>query len=282
MKKTEMVRGEMVQVTPKTAGEWLEKNLFAVNDGELRNRKVRGRIEDKYYNIMRRGQWNECNGETIKFDSDGNLIDGQHRLLAIIASGTTIMSLVVQCATNAGYVDERPRSAGAEAKIRGAKRGNAMMACCRWMWRYMRQELNPGGPIWGSSASFTELWDLYLQNPDIAHSVGITGAKSLSGAPHATLAFVHFMGSRTSLDKADQFITDLASGANLADGSPALALIRAPKTLDGNRSSALRDKIAAMTAKAWIAYESGRQIKLCKVGPSERFPRFRTNWPAPD
>jgi hypothetical protein len=271
----EMLSAEVLKVTPTLAQRW----LATMPPGS--NRNVSKLFVDKYSREMASGNW-ELNGKALIFNRDGHLIDGQHRLLAIIASGTTIMSLVVQCATNAGYVDERPRSAGAEAKIRGAKRGNAMMACCRWMWRYMRQELNPGGPIWGSSASFTELWDLYLQNPDIAHSVGITGAKSLSGAPHATLAFVHFMGSRTSLDKADQFITDLASGANLADGSPALALIRAPKTLDGNRSSALRDKIAAMTAKAWIAYESGRQIKLCKVGPSERFPRFRTNWPAPD
>lgn len=44
---------------------------------------------------MRNGRW-DANGETIKFDSEGNLLDGQHRLQAIAMSGTSQKLLVVR------------------------------------------------------------------------------------------------------------------------------------------------------------------------------------------
>jgi hypothetical protein len=41
------------------------------------------------------GNWKE-NGETVKLDSNGNIIDGQHRLQAIVDSGVTIELILVE------------------------------------------------------------------------------------------------------------------------------------------------------------------------------------------
>lgn len=270
-----MPTADIVKVTPAIAKRWLAEMP------PQSNRNVSKLYVEKYAREMSAGNW-DMNGKGIVFDEAGHLIDGQHRLHAVIMANCPVMMLVIRNARNVGYVDERPRSAGAEATIRGARNGNTMIATVRWLWRYMRGELKLDGTVWSSAASFSELWELYEANPDVSLSVAETGPKNFSGTPHATLAFVHFMASRTSHDAANRFIADLQSGTNLPDGSPVLALMKAAKTGSIGRSSMYRDRLCAMAAKAWLAYEGGRTIKRLRIIDGEKFPRFRTNWPEPD
>lgn len=48
-----------------------------------------------YAQDMREGNWKE-NGETIKVDTNGNIIDGQHRLQAVVDSGVSIEFIFVE------------------------------------------------------------------------------------------------------------------------------------------------------------------------------------------
>lgn len=48
-----------------------------------------------YAKDMKDGNWKE-NGETIKIDKNGNVIDGQHRLQAIVDSGVTIELIIIE------------------------------------------------------------------------------------------------------------------------------------------------------------------------------------------
>lgn len=75
-------------ITPNDARRYLAKN---VNNYRTVNRhKV-----NLYARDMKSGNWQE-NGEAIKFNNRGELVDGQHRLEAIIASDTDIHSLVIR------------------------------------------------------------------------------------------------------------------------------------------------------------------------------------------
>jgi hypothetical protein len=67
-------------ITPKVAEAWLNANKS--------NRKLRDGIVEKYANDMKRGGWTNC-PEPISFYADGDLADGQHRLWAIVESGTS-------------------------------------------------------------------------------------------------------------------------------------------------------------------------------------------------
>ena len=79
---------DIVLVTKSMAQEWL--NNFNTN-----NRKAKRHIVDKYADQMSRGQW-VVNGDTICFDITGTLIDGQHRLLAVIKSEVPLRTTVVR------------------------------------------------------------------------------------------------------------------------------------------------------------------------------------------
>lgn len=58
-------------------------------------RKVKQNIVNKYADDMKNAKWLFC-GDSIRFDTDGNCIDGQHRLRAIIKSKCPQKFVVVE------------------------------------------------------------------------------------------------------------------------------------------------------------------------------------------
>lgn len=63
--------------------------------GNTSNRRLRRRTVDRYADIMRRGEWLQT-PETISVGSNGVLLNGQHRLLAVMQSGTQQTFLLVR------------------------------------------------------------------------------------------------------------------------------------------------------------------------------------------
>ena len=74
-------------VTPETAREWLKRNGG--------NRAMRRSTIDQYAKRMMSGQW-VITDQGVSFDVHGNLINGQHRLEAIVKSGVAAVLLVVR------------------------------------------------------------------------------------------------------------------------------------------------------------------------------------------
>ena len=74
-----------MEVTPELAAEWLKENI--------NNRKIRLDHVKKIAADIKAGKW-ILTGDAIRF-SDSRLIDGQHRLLAIVQSGTTVETVVM-------------------------------------------------------------------------------------------------------------------------------------------------------------------------------------------
>ncbi len=75
-----------VKVTPSLAKRLLERNV--------RNRKISEKVVQKYVEEIRAGEWG-LTPAGVGFDSDGVLVDGQHRLAAIVRSGLAAPLLVV-------------------------------------------------------------------------------------------------------------------------------------------------------------------------------------------
>jgi hypothetical protein len=69
-----------VYITPETAAKMLAKNVG--------NRSPRMSTVRFYAAEMKAGRWQETH-QALAVDCDGNLVDGQHRLLAVVASGTS-------------------------------------------------------------------------------------------------------------------------------------------------------------------------------------------------
>lgn len=86
---------ETIYVTPQQAEEWLYKNADF-------QRKLRDSIVDKYARDMINGQW-KLTHQGIAFDTKGRLIDGQHRLAAVVKAGVPVKMLVVRDSPSEAY-----------------------------------------------------------------------------------------------------------------------------------------------------------------------------------
>src|SRR6516225_3546597 len=74
-------------VTPEKARAWLDLNH--------RNRTLSAGSVARLAAAMRRGEWMPDSTDAIGIDLDGGVINGQHRLQAVIESGIEIEMLVV-------------------------------------------------------------------------------------------------------------------------------------------------------------------------------------------
>ena len=74
-----------VNVTPEMAKQWLLSNNF--------NRPLKPRLVENYVRQILAGNWRRTH-QGIAFDAEGVLLDGQHRLHAILQSGQTVPMLI--------------------------------------------------------------------------------------------------------------------------------------------------------------------------------------------
>jgi hypothetical protein len=75
-----------IQIIPKL-GPPLATMLLELLSGHQRS--VRQTAVDEYARAMKEGRW-RWNGDSIRLDDTRHVIDGQHRLLAVVQSGATI------------------------------------------------------------------------------------------------------------------------------------------------------------------------------------------------
>lgn len=75
-------------ITPDMAAKYLDRNIAS-------NRRMRMNWVNRMAADMRAGEWEEENPQnTLIFNTKGQLVDGQHRLMAIITSGCAVKMFV--------------------------------------------------------------------------------------------------------------------------------------------------------------------------------------------
>ena len=78
---------EVETVSPEEAAKYLEHNA--------KHRKIKEKKVDAYMKEMQDGKW-QLNGKVLIFDANGRLLNGQHRLSAVVKSGVPLTVLVVR------------------------------------------------------------------------------------------------------------------------------------------------------------------------------------------
>lgn len=123
-------------ITPDIAKRYLS--------GNQNNRKLSPSIVNQYSESIKRGEW-KLNGESIKFDNDGKLIDGQHRLHAIIKANTGIEMLVISGLNKEVFstIDAgKKRTAGDCLSIQGIPNYNSIASIIRIYLKMKTSDVN--------------------------------------------------------------------------------------------------------------------------------------------
>src|SRR5438876_1801624 len=134
------MRSRVQTITPKKAQEYLEHNTT--------NRPLSQRTVRDFAQAMVRGEWRVTH-QGIAFDTNGVLVDGQHRLAAIVEADVPVeMTVFTEVPVGAFDVLDtgKRRNAADVLAIEGEKSAVMLAAMVRTVWLYEnRPELNWSG-----------------------------------------------------------------------------------------------------------------------------------------
>lgn len=208
----------LVKVTPEIATEWLGRNRV--------NRVITKSKVKQYQSDMEQGKWAGI-GDPIRFTKTGRLMDGQHRLLALVAAGVKIQFVVMVGLSDEDFdkVDTgKPRQAGDVLSIEGLGPWQARIAGTAAHWVIGKAQ---GRPLHSTTKSSNHVVRSFLlDNPKFVKSVECVEQLPRRNPPmsHSLAAALHWQFSRIDAALADQFMNGLFIGDNLRKDSPVLAL----------------------------------------------------------
>ncbi len=254
------------RITPEDAGV-----LLAAND---HNRNIRPPRVTQLANAIRRGEW-EVNGQTLKVAANGTLIDGQHRLHAVMESGIPIETLVmrdlppeVQDTVDTG----RKRRLADILKIEGYRDTHALAAAVNILYRYrsgLRIDYSQAG-----APSPPQAMELIAKEPQIVDSVKMARvlAKHLHG-PIGVFSAMHCVFVQVDPEPAEEFFEKLKLGEELAKGDPVLHLrgqLNRPQKDRGYTQSPAT--VTGLICKAFNLRREGRRVNLLTFRKNEKIP----------
>jgi len=244
-------RAELVLVTPELAESWLGKNT--------QNRPLKKNKIALYARDMAAGRW-QITGETIKFGTDGRLLDGQNRLHAVIQSDTSIQCLVVygvhpsaQDVMDSGVA----RSAGDALAMAGMRNAKSVAAAAR-----IAMAIDGKLKIAATNFTNSEVQTWVMDHPEIAEASDALGADArLIPLPASVRIYCLWRLAQIDPDNADEFFTRFATAVGLPQGSPILALRRRLQGDYGTERRITQEEQVISVFRAWNAWREGRPLQ---------------------
>lgn len=255
-----------ITITPALAKELLKRNT--------RNRKLRERAVGDYARDIAAGHWS-LNGEAIKIAANGDVLDGQHRLRAILQADTSVDMFVViglDPAAQETMDSGRKRSTGDVLSLRAEENSTTLAAILRRVWAWQQGDHKFKGRQTPTTAECAALLDTH---PGIRRSAEIATRvrQSFPHIPQSVLGTCHHLFNEISPDETAWFFQRLADGAELPLGHPILALRTrvTSERLDNVRLS--EDRFMAYLIRTWNAFRDGRDLARLIHKPGTEIPQ---------
>ncbi|MFE4537826.1 hypothetical protein ACFRKB_22525 [Streptomyces scopuliridis] len=263
----------IVKVTPEIAETFLSR-------ASVNRRLNTGHVRALADTILR-GEW-KLTHQGIAFDKAGALLDGQHRLQAIIEANTPVEMVVFDGLSKDVFsvLDTgRRRSAADTLLSTGAKYLPLLSSTIRHviLFKTMPNEPWSGARSHVSNdrilAAYNEDRDRYGE----AVTIGRELSKHLFASPTAAAVGFFVTNEVAPAANIDEWILGLKSGASLDPGDARLALREVPKDTQkrgSKRRMDMRDQVA-IYIKAWNAWmepEKAGELRLRRLRKGENMP----------
>jgi hypothetical protein len=264
-----------VKITPTMARKFLERN-------RENNRRPKTAKVSAYARDMVAGRW-LLTGEAIKFDTDGFLMDGQNRLLAVIEAGKSARFSVVydldpqamsvmDTGASRSFGDVLAVAYGTPDKYQVSSIVRWILAIERGVWR------GSGG---GFNPTHAEVAERYERTPEAFVTAGSRGRDvALEGLGVASAAgTAYYLFAEIHADEVKGFFDNLISGANMAEGSAVLTLRRRLTRASKAAHRLHRAEQLALFIRAWNAYRRDEPIHKLIITPDAKL--THDNFPKP-
>lgn len=234
----------------------------------LNNRTIRWNRVSSYADSMKAGLWMDT-GESLKFDIEGRLIDGQHRLLACVEADVPITMLVVRGLPTEAFkvidsglgrkTSDVVQAMGTSNAVNVASSVSLLLA---WRADCLRDNSKRTKII--KRTDIVRFVEDHFEIISEAVSKASNRARKtwrINSAAICALGIELYLADRR--EKFDEFYDSLVSGENLSNGDPRLTLIKwagqAPRTAEVSS-----DHLWACV-RAWNAWSQGEPLKQIKA-----------------
>ena len=245
----------VIPVDSEMAKRWLSLNK--------NNRPLSNSVVNRYVSDMAHGRWRFA-GDPIRFDTMGNLLDGQHRLTALSrVPGITVQFLVLRGLdhdTQTVMDQGSKRTPGQQLALTGLKNYSAVAASSRiyiaWAEGMFFKDVKQRGSITTSMieefvrdnaelvSKFNAIYQNVLKNDARQAVAGAAAMRFLAVDDAAASEFFHL----------------LATGAG-HEGHPIVALDQRLRNLRRNRQILPDRDVIAYFVISWNAWRDGKELK---------------------
>jgi hypothetical protein len=254
--------GQIMHVTPEMASRWLE--------GNTHNRRINQTHVNRLAEEMKAGRW-RLTHQGIAFSASGTLLDGQHRLWAIVLSGATVKVRVFfnEPAGNEGAIDGGlSRSDADRLTLTGKFEGGVSrnhLAALRVMLRGLKEPTCIGiAVLEAEMVKHKGAIDFALGNLASDHSRGVANSVT-----RGVLARAFYSTDR---DKLTHFCDVLKTGLSGEADQPIILLRDYLGKCPRSRKANILAEQYAKTERALLAYLRGERLSKLYAGTFELFP----------
>lgn len=263
----EGIRVDLMTIDAALAKKWLKRNRL--------NRPIRRARVQHLARALKEGAYSHANGETLIFSSDHDLMDGQHRLTAVVETGIPITSLVVFGVEphKRGSIDTgAKRELGDYFGMLGEKNARNLAGAATALYHWERGTFlsyKQGHAF----VSFDEAQAFLAAHPGFQDSVATAKRiKKLLRLSHS--AMLHWLFTQKDPELATVWVDTLADGHERPGGAVFITLrerLLRELTVSARISNAEK---AVYAIKAWNSARSGRHIKVFKWHETEPVPEI--------
>lgn len=267
------MRAEFVNISPKVAEVFLKSNK--------KNRPLSERRVFSYSKQMKSNEWKDT-GDPIRFAKSGKLIDGQHRLHAIIKSGKTMkMQVMKGLEEDAGDVIDtgKARSAKDVLAMNGFSASTNLSGAAKFILLFEAGRFHTTkGTLKNYSVSNANILTFVRKHKDLVEMCTfcqqVYSNFKVPGAISApSLTALYYILAKKNQIKVDEFFEKYGTGAELKTTSP-IFLLREKFIKEGGNKRKLppNDKVALFII-AWNAFLTNKPMEVLKFQTGQPFPK---------
>lgn len=262
----EIITSQEEIITPDIALELLKHNTL--------NRALCESQVKFFANLMKNGEWKR-NGQTISIAPDGTLLNGQHRLTAIIRSGVPIKMLVARGVPKDSFPTMdigKKRTVSDTLTIASIPNSSKVAAALqRYQTLVLQRNKLRGLPAEQGGLTPAEATAFYYQHEDaIKKAISVSGIKEIESYKIATCSFISglylylFIIKNHSHEEIVEFCK-ATFGDSHTEYNVCLLLRRRLFAMKSDKVNKLSVKARdGLTAKAWNAYILKKDVRTLR------------------
>jgi hypothetical protein len=204
------------------------------------------------------------------FSDKGQLLDGQHRLHAIVQSNTTVHRALVRFGLPAASFDKidvgAKRSNGDVFSIHGVSDSIIMASATKWIHLYTSEGRMSSTSMSPVHLDRGALYELFTKAPDLPMSAAVANLFRKNRVPTPSIAAAaHYLFAKNSRSESDIFMRKVATGVGISSLKDPAWKVRERLTREKHST---RDVMATMI-NGWNAHRSNK-TRLAKPSSDTR------------